>query len=358
ICAFYASLALRYSDLYITAISRVAFWQSCLILTSIQVCCFWFIGFYKGIWRFASTPDLFRLVKGISLAVALSFFGIFLFNRMESIPRSIFVIDWLLLLTFLGGMRFTYRIWRDNFWYKSNDSFDKVIIVGAGAGGSQLFRELREGRDLKMRVVAFVDDDPSKYRKILHGVAIMGSIAELPTIIQKTGAQKIFIAIPSASGDQILKIIESCKNTELEFKTLPSMREIINGKTELSQLRNIEIEDLLGRQEVVLNDDSVQAMVTNKIVLITGAGGSIGSEICQQLVKYKPKKLILFEMTEFFLYELESNLRNKFPELDIVPIIGDVRNPDKVSSVFAKHNPHVVLHAAAYKHVPIMEDNP
>ena len=206
ICAFYASLALRYSDLYITAISRVSFWQSCLTLTSIQVCCFWFIGFYKGIWRFASTPDLFRLVKGISLAVALSFFGIFLFNRMESIPRSIFVIDWLLLLTFLGGMRFTYRIWRDNFWYRSNDTFDKVIIVGAGAGGSQLFRELREGRDLKMRVVAFVDDDPSKYRKILHGVAIMGSIAELPTIIQKTGAQKIFIAIPSASGDQILKI--------------------------------------------------------------------------------------------------------------------------------------------------------
>ncbi len=358
VCAFYSSLALRYSDFHINAVPIAIFFQSCLLLTLIQVCCFWFMGFYKGIWRFASTPDLFRLIKGITIAVSLSFAGIFLLNRMVGIPRSTFIIDWLLLLTFLGGMRFTYRIWRDNFWYQYNEALQKVIIVGAGAGGSQLFRELRESRNLQMKVVAFVDDDPSKYHKILHGVSIMGKIADLPAIIQKTDATKIFIAIPSANGDQIQNIVESCKNTELEFKTLPSMSEIINGKSELSQLRNIEIEDLLGRKEVVLNDDSVQAMVANKVVLITGAGGSIGSEICNQLVKYKPERLILFEMTEFFLYELENNLRKKYPTLDIIPIIGDVRNKEKVHRVFAKYLPQVVLHAAAYKHVPIMEDNP
>jgi len=358
VCAFYSSLALRYSDFRISAVPSGVFFQSCLLLTIIQVSCFWFMGFYKGIWRFASTPDLFRLIKGITLAVSLSFGGIFLLNRMIGVPRSTFIIDWLLLLTFLGGMRFTYRIWRDNFWYKFNETFAKVVIVGAGAGGSQLFRELRESKDLQMKVVAFVDDDPSKYHKILHGVSIMGKIAELPAIIQKTGATKIFIAIPSATGDQILNIVESCKHTDLEFKTLPSMREIINGKTELSQLRNIEIEDLLGRKEVVLNDDSVQSMVANKIVLITGAGGSIGSEICNQIVKYNPQKLVLFEMTEFFLYELEKNLKKNYPSLEIIPIIGDVRNRDKVSNVFAKYLPQVVLHAAAYKHVPIMEDNP
>jgi len=356
--AFYFSLALRYSDFVLSYLSHNIFISSCLVLVSIQVSCFWFMGFYKGIWRFASTPDLIRLLKGITVAVSLSFVGIFLLNRMEGIPRSTFIIDWLLLLTFLGGMRFTYRIWRDNIWYRSNNSFSRVIIAGAGAGGSQLFRELRGSKDLQMKVVAFVDDDPSKQHKFLHGIPIMGKIVDLPQIIEKTNARKIFIAIPSATGEQILKIIENCQHTDLEFKTLPSIREIINNKTELSQLRNIEIEDLLGRQEIVLNDESVQSMISDKVMMITGAGGSIGSELCTQVVGYGPKRLILFEITEFFLYNLELDLQKKFPDLEIVPIIGDVRNREKLEKVFEQYRPQVVLHAAAYKHVPIMEANP
>lgn len=203
-----------------------------------------------------------------------------------------------------------------------------------------------------------MDDDLGKRNKYLHGVPVLGTIDQLAKIVSKTFAEKVFIAIPSASSAQIRRIIDICKNTEVEFKTLPRMGDIIRGEADLSQLRAIEIEDLLGREEVMLDQSSMGAMINDKVVMVTGAGGSIGSELCHQICQFKPRLLICYEIGEFNLYQLEMTLREKFPAQKILPIIGDVRNQGKVEYVISNFSPCTIFHAAAYKHVPMMESNP
>ncbi len=331
------------------------------LLISAQLFCFYLSGFYKGIWRYSSTHDLVMLIKGVTVAVVSSLVVAFLYNRLEGIPRSMFFIDWLLLVIGLGGGRFSYRLLRDRLsdkQLKSSGKNDSIIIVGAGAAGEQLFREIKKTPTLGMRVVAFVDDDLHKRGRVLHGIKIMGGVADIPQIINKTGASKIYIAIPSASSEQIRSIVKVCRNTPLEFKTLPHVSDILEGKMSFSQLREVQLEDLLGRKAITLDSKSIDSMVQGSVVMVSGAGGSIGSELCVQIAKFKPKMLIMFEMTEYFLYKLEQEIQEAFPDLEYRTVIGDVRDELKVERVLEEFVPSVIFHAAAYKHVPMMEANP
>lgn len=329
------------------------------LVTIIQSLCFYFRGLYKGIWRYSSTHDLLRLIKGITLAVTLAAGFIYFYQGLTAATFKMFVIDWFILIVGLGGARFTYRIWRDSLpGIFKGEGTDRVIIVGAGSGGERLFRELKENKAHRKKVLAFVDDDLGKKNKLLHGVPVMGGVNDLPDILAETNVQQVYIAIPSATGEQIRKVYESCKGQSVSLKTLPSLGDFLKGKTEFSQLRDIGPEDLLGRQQVTLDTNSLGTMLTSRVIMVTGAGGSIGSEICMQVAKFSPSLLILFEQSEYCLYQLEKKLKESFPEVPIKVVIGDIRNEKRVDSILREYRPQVVFHAAAYKHVPMMEKNP
>lgn len=333
------------------------------IIVFIQFSVFYFLGLYKAILRFSSIPDLIRIIRGVAIASPLSFLGLFLLNRLDGIPRTSFVLDVLLLLMGLSAGRLIYRIIKDRAVEKlkqiSHETQKRTLIIGAGAAGEKLLREISFNPILPLEVVGFADDDQKKIRRSLRGVNIFGPIHNLPSLINSLKIQYVIIAMPSASQEQIRYISKLCRELDknIELKILPRMDEIINGRVSLQALRNIEPQDLLGRKAHDLNISQMSAMIKDKVILVTGAGGSIGSELCKQICKLEPRILVLFEMTEFFLYELEQNLRQDFPDLEIVSIIGDVRNMQKVETIFSQYQPEVVFHAAAYKHVPLMEIN-
>jgi len=358
--AILASIYLRFdhwpADIF-PASSSVTF---LLLIAFSQSFSFYVCGLYKGIWRYSSTPDLLRLIKGISFSLFVSIMVAFFYNRLEVIPRSVFVIDWLLLIVALGGGRLGYRIIRDYFLQRQLDlnSAIRVLVVGAGAAGEQLFREIRKTPSLSMNVVGFIDDDLGMKKKLLHGVPVLGRIDNLQEIVATKKVNKVLIAIPSATGSEIGRIVKSCDDSSIEFKTLPHISDVLNGKISYSQLRDVGPEDLLGRTEIKLDTELIQEVITGSTVLISGAGGSIGSELCRQIAMFNPKEIILYELTELFLYKMEMEIKEEFPNLKYKVVIGDIRDVNKVERVFKECRPDIVFHAAAYKHVPMMEANP
>lgn len=339
--------------------SKQNFIATVSLLAIIQELCFLFLGFYRGMWRYSSVPDLIRIIKGVSLSILISLFVVFTFQRADFIPRSIFIIDWALLILGIGGSRFAYRIYRDSM----QDSFqdeknckNRIIVIGAGGGGEQFIRQLKKDAHSESCIVGIVDDDCSKKKKLLHGIEVMGGIIDLPQVARDLKATCAVIAIPSATGVQLKKIISVCESTGLVVKTLPRLADLVSGKVQISKLRNVAIEDLLGRDEVTIDFEGIAGIIKNKTVLVTGAGGSIGSELCKQISKFEPKLLVCFDMGEFNLYELDQKLQNYQGAKKFV--IGDVRDLEKVEAIFSKFSPEIVFHAAAYKHVPLMEENP
>lgn len=332
-----------------------------LTLSALQVICFYLMGNYKGIWRFSSTPDLLRVIKGVSLAVPVSFLGLFLLNQIENVPRSIFVIQWFLLLVGLGGGRFAYRLYRDNYMNVSAHAERrkiKTLVVGAGYAGHQLLRDIKNDVFSEVLVVGLIDDDFNKRGKIIHGVKVLGNIADLSQLAKKTEAAQVIIAIPSMTREQMSRVIAACDKTNLIVRTIPKLGDLISGKIQITKLRQVTPSDLLGRDQVELNLQYMSHMITDKTVIVTGAGGSIGSELCLQIAKFKPTKLICYDMSELNMYELGFKLE-QFKNFSILEyIIGDVRDVSKIENVFNTHRPDVVFHAAAYKHVPLMELNP
>ncbi len=351
--ALYMSLYLRLgsTDIFV---NEPKLHIAILIASAVQSLCFYFFGLYRGIWRFSSTPDLVRVIKGVSLAILLSVCTFFLWNRLENFPRTSFAIDWLLLIVTLGGGRFSYRMWKDNF---STQAGIKILVIGAGRAGERIVREIINNPSFDMKAIGFIDDDPLLQKKTIHNVPVLGKTNQLLSIIKKHKVDQIFIAIPSASSNNMRRIVKLCIKTKIKFKTLPSSSDLLNNQSGLLQLRNVEAEDLLGRESIQLETDAIEKMTKDKIIFVTGAGGSIGSELCNQICKYTPKKLICFEQTEYFLYKLEQELNTKYPNIEIVPVIGDVRRAGRVSWALNKYAPNVVFHAAAYKHVPLLESN-
>lgn len=361
--SFWVALGLRYDSFNyhsypIVGLEKFFFLSLALLITSFVI-----NGLYQGVWRFSSTHDLFRVIKASSLGVILSAFGCFLLNRMEGVPRSMFLIQFLLLVVGLGGGRFVYRFLKDQTSLRSviggaDEEVKNVLIVGAGRAGEKLVRDIYATPALKLNVVGFVDDDRFKKNALIHNIKVFGGVEMIPGLVQDLRVDKIFIAIPSANSEDVKKIVSFCKQTNAEIKILPKMDHLLSTQVEISLLRNLNIEDLLGREQVQLDTAHLNAMLNDKVVLVTGAGGSIGSELCFQIAKFKPKMIIMADYCELFMYELEMKFKEAHPDISFYPKILDVRNVQKVENVFEMYRPQIVFHAAAYKHVPMMEYNP
>jgi FlaA1/EpsC-like NDP-sugar epimerase len=334
------------------------FWECLLVVMIVKPLVFVVTGFYNSLWRYASVQDAVEILKGVTLSSILAVSAVFFLRQFTPIPRSIFILDWFLLFALLAASRLVWRVWRETYVVSRSSDGPLTLIVGAGEAGSMLLKEIRRQPHSAYSVIGFVDDDPEKKGMKLHGVPVLGTSKQLKPLIIANEIEDVIIAMPSADGRAIRTIVDSCKNANVTFKTLPSIGELIDGSLTVSQIKNVEIEDLLGRDPVVLDRELIGVYLAGKRVLVTGAAGSIGSEICRQVAQFGPKKLILLEQAETPLYEIEKELIARFPELRIMPLVADVRDREKVFAAFEEFEPEVVFHAAAYKHVPMMEYNP
>ena len=325
------------------------------ILTVVHAfACRW-AGLYRGMWLFASLPDLQRVIKAVLLS-SLALVLLLAVDRTPgpAVPRSMLVLYPLLLLIVMGGGRAAWRMWKEHRIYGDLRAAGKpVVVVGAGTGGAMLVRELERSAD--WRVVALVDDNPAKWGLELHGRPVAGAIELLPQVLQDYKAQHVILAMPSAAGEALKQAADIAVRAGAHVFTVPGIEDLMSGKVAINAMRPVDIEDLLGREPVKIDSAHVQAMVRGKAVLITGAGGSIGSELCRQLARFAPKRLVLVEASEFALYNIEQWFRVHKPEIEIVPLAADVKDAARLEEIFSTWTPQLVFHAAAYKHVPLME---
>ena len=331
-------------------------WEKSLLLMPlviiIQVIVFRRFRLYRGIWRFASIPDLWNIFRASIFGALLITLMCFILFRLEGIPRSILILYPFFLMFFLGGPRLGYRVWKDHsFRINSLSDSKRVLIVGAGRAAEMLVREMiREGIYIP---IGFLDDNDSLKSSEMHGIRVLGNIDRVNEVCARHEVDLIIISIPSANSQQMRAIVEQCELTGLPIKTLPGIQDMVLVTEALPELRSVSIEDLLGREKIELDWNDVQKELTNKTILVTGGGGSIGSELCAQISKLGPSKLIIFERSEFNLYKIEQALSNS--NISIEYILGDLCDIDKVDNVFNKFSPEIIFHAAAYKHVPILE---
>ena len=334
-----------------------AFLQGCLTLLpfvfAVQVAVNFAIGIHKGEWRFASMPDLVQIIKTVMVGTASIVFVAFVVTRLNFVPRSVFILYALVLLMGMTGSRLAYRYYKDRHFSKRAGR--KIVILGAGAAGEQLVRDLRRHYSNQYNIIAFLDDDEKKIGRQIHGIPVSASCDVVAETVTKWGVDLALIAMPSASDEQMQRLVGLCRDAEIEYKTLPGVHELLSGKVSLTDLRKVKIEDLLGREPVSLDWHRIKSTLSDSIILITGAGGSIGSELSRQLSALTPKQLILFDQSEYNLYSIDRELNERFPELDIRPILGDIVDEVALRQVFEIYQPQQVFHAAAYKHVPLLE---
>jgi len=329
-----------------------ALWYLAIIIP-VQAGTFWFFGLYRGVWRFASIPDIVRILKSSGVGLMISLLVLFALFRLEDIPRSVPIIYFVLLILFLSGPRFIYR------WIKDRRVVliggRRVLIVGAGRAGEMLARDMLRERSSSFSPVAFVDDKPRRIGRDLHGVPVVGSCDSIPETVQKLAIDVAVLAIPSASTSQQRRLVGLCESAGVPFRTVPPLRNLMSGQVAINQLREVSIEDLLGRDTVALDWPAIRDALTGKTVLVTGGGGSIGSELCRQLTRLEPERMIILDNSEFNLYAIEMDLQNRFPGLKLECCLVDVADRPCVENIFDRHRPDVVFHAAAYKHVPMLE---
>lgn len=320
----------------------------------LQIVVFWRFGLYRGIWRYASLNDLRRIVLAVLLAATVISFALWMSRTGSVVPRSALVLNPLLLILLMGGGRLLYRVWKETGLYgKMKLSAEPVLVIGAGDAAVSLSKEL--AKNPAWQLVGFLDDDVNKQNCILNGVKVLGRLDELTHWVDHFSIEHVIIAMPSSSHQQRKRAIQLCNEAQVKALTVPSFDDLMGGKVAVSQLRAIELDDLLGRDPVVLDAAGLHDLLTGKAVMVTGAGGSIGSELCRQIARFAPAKLVLFEQCEFALYTLEQELQQTFPELNFVCLVGDVRDAARLDEVMRNHLPTVLFHAAAYKHVPLME---
>jgi len=323
------------------------------VVLLLQGAAFWYFGLYRGIWRFASIPDLIRILKAVSVGVIVSASVIFLWTRLEGVPRSVFVLDAVLLVLLLGGPRMLYRWLKDRHLYLREGH--RVLIVGAGLAGEMLARDMLRSPDSPYQPIAFVDDDTGKRGMDMHGVPVHGPCERIPELASKLEADLVLIALPSADSRALRRIVEICEKANLPFRALPPMQDLVSGQVSIKQLRDVRIEDLLGREKVTLDWESIHRGLTGHTVMITGGGGSIGSELCRQVARLGPSRLLILDSSEFNLYRIDLELRRDFPQLNLLACLADVSDADEIERLMRSHRPSVVFHAAAYKHVPLLE---
>jgi FlaA1/EpsC-like NDP-sugar epimerase len=301
---------------------------------------------------------LSSVTLGLLLNISLAYF--WMQGKALPMPRSVFVLSWMILILLIGASRLSWRIFRDNHLHRVSIKDGKaVLIIGAGDAGATVARELHNSNNGEKRIpIGFVDDDRKKIGMQMLGLKVLGSRREIPKLVEDYNIKEIIIAIPSAPGRVIREIVEVCRKTSASLKILPGIYELINGKVSISQIRKVQVEDILGREPVVIDLESIAVYLTDKTVLVTGAGGSIGSELCRQIAQFQPGLLILLGHGENSIYHIHKELADTYLDLEVAPVIADVRDKVAMSNIFKKYSPQVVFHAAAHKHVPLMEYNP
>ena len=311
-------------------------------------------GLYRGIWRYASMGDLRRLLIAVGLG-AVATAGVVYMIQAPVIPRSILLLHPILVLLAMGGNRFLYRAWKDGHIFSAGSSEGQpVLVLGAGDAAATLLKEL--SRSTAWRVVGLLDDEPSKHGRRLVDAPILGPLDAVSAQASRLGVMHAIIAMPAASAAQRRRAAELAGAAGLTVLTVPAMADVLSGKVSVSQVRKVELEDLLGRDPIQLDDEGLHRLLTGKRVLVTGAGGSIGAELCRQIARYSPSVLVFFEQSEFALYRLEQEFAAHFPGIGIACVVGDVKDDNGLAAAFAARRPEVVFHAAAYKHVPLMEN--
>lgn len=326
------------------------------LLLVIPVCAlvYWLFGLYRGVWRFASLPDLTRILKASITATAATLVALFVLNRMAGVPRSVPVLFLLFQLMFLAGPRLLYRWLKDRRLSLTDGT--RVLIVGAGRAGEMLVRDMLRDPSRTYRPVAFVDDRPRHHGGSIHGIPIKGPVDAVPALVGPLGIDLLLLAIPSASAAQMRRLVQACEQSGKPFRTVPQLQTLMSGQVRIDQLREVSIEDLLGRDPVRLDWEGIRGGLSGRRILVTGAGGSIGSEVCRQLIAAGAARLILVDACELNLYRLEMELSQGHPQLESACYLLDVTDADAVAALFRTEAPHIVFHAAAYKHVPLLEE--
>ncbi|HUP32273.1 MAG TPA: polysaccharide biosynthesis protein, partial [Gaiellaceae bacterium] len=359
--AWFFAFRLRFDTALPVYYEHYVSWELLALVGAIKLCVFALFGFYNRWWRYVSTRDMWGAARGV-LAASLVLFLVFQFFDVHAaeVPRTVWVIDGLLTLALVAGSRMLVRTLIERPQTRSIVARGReVIVVGAGDAAQLMLREMLRTPALGYTPIGLIDDDPRKRNLRLHGIRVLGTTDELPHLLRDRRPDELLIAIPSASGEQRARIVEMARDANIPVKTLPGLNELIAGDLDLAnQIRPVEVEDLLGREPVEVDVEAISAYVKDKTVLVTGAGGSIGSELCRQLARAEPQRIVLVDQAETALYDIERELvdERRFPAA--VPVLANIRNRKRLSEVFERYRPDVVFHAAAYKHVPLMEANP
>jgi FlaA1/EpsC-like NDP-sugar epimerase len=351
---YYLSFLLRF-DFNLSAPFPAVFIETLPIVLAIKLATFAYFRLFRGWWRYVGMSDLFDIIKA-ALTSALLLVGVIYISRgLIGYPRSVFIIDAVLTVVVIGGMRFAVRAYTESAQLQMAQA--NALIIGAGRAGTAIARELKNNNALGYNLVGFIDDDPAKRGERILGVRVLGKTDDLLRVVNEHEVSQILIAMPLATGKQMQRIINACIECKVDFKTLPALGDVISGSVSVGLLRRVKVEDLLVREPVRLDSAKIRQKFQQRVVLITGAAGSIGSELARQIARFDPEKLVFFDRSETDLHWLDIEFAEKFPKLARVPILGDILDVNLLREVFSTHRPASVFHAAAYKHVPMMERN-
>ncbi|HEX8739848.1 MAG TPA: polysaccharide biosynthesis protein, partial [Casimicrobiaceae bacterium] len=330
-------------------------WSTLVWIVPLQATIFLSLGLYRGLWRFASLPDLQRIMLAAGLGAILIPLVLVMLKLQTVVPRSVLVFYPIALIFLMAGSRFVYRIWKEHRLYSPLAALgEPVLVVGAGEAGERLTHAL--ARSVQWRVIGLLDDDRTKHGRQLHHATVLGPIDDLAVWTRRYGVRKVILALPSANHAVRRRVAELCAAAGVEALTVPAYDELVTGRLPLTMLRNVELDDLLGRDPVVLDNAGIAEWLGNRVIMVTGAGGSIGAELCRQIARFRPARLVLFDISEAALYEIRTELLDSFPQLGIAAVVGDVKHAALVEDTLAREAPDAIFHAAAYKHVPLMEE--
>ncbi|SKA88184.1 NDP-sugar epimerase, includes UDP-GlcNAc-inverting 4,6-dehydratase FlaA1 and capsular polysaccharide biosynthesis protein EpsC [Clostridium sp. USBA 49] len=366
--SLYLALLLRF-DFKVDKNYIVFFALSFIPVTFIFMVFNYIFKLYNSIWEYASLEEILSIIYSTTLSNIVFIIYSYLVNykifnhKYYRFPLTVHIIFWLLCIILFGGIRLIYRIANANYKADkikkfSNKNKSRVLIIGAGDAGAMLIKEIKKHSELNYKIVGIIDDDESKFGKVINGIKVLGGRNSIINICKDKKVDEIILAIPSMNLIEQRKILNICKETKCKLKIIPGIYEIIHGDVNISKIRDVNIDDLLGREPIKLDNENINRYINNKTILVTGGGGSIGSELCRQISKFNPKKLIILDIYENNAYELQMELKYLYPNMDLKVIIASIRDYERIKEVFEVYRPNVVFHAAAHKHVPLMEENP
>ncbi len=370
-CSLYAAYQIRF-EFDIPPEFFLGFKRVLPIAIIIKLFIFSFFDLYRGMWRYTGLSDLLNILKASVISTILIVTIVVFSTRFYGFSRSIFVIDWSFTFLLVSGLRLAVRFYFENAETSFFDTIrsmgnllttkiadrKNLIIIGAGDCGEKIYREIHNNSDLRYKMVGFLDDHPVKKGKKIHGIPVLGPVEDIKKAAEMVRADELLIAIPSANSSQMRKIVEYCKESGLQFKTIPGYGELIDGRVSVNSIREVAYRDLLGREVIHLEKQKIGAYLKNQTILITGAGGSIGSELCRQVLRFGPKRILLYDWAESPLFDIELELSKNFSHIEIVPFLADIKDRKQLIKVFETFGPKIVFHAAAYKHVPMLEMQP